>query len=103
MFTTIKSLFLLSLFSLTSASQGAESTEFSEGGFEFVYGGPCSALAELTEAEMVAIIHPSHSEEFAAFCMPEDVYNCSDYNSLLYQLGSLERYDGLTCRFTPSN
>ena len=71
----------------------------SAGAYGFTYGMPCSNLVDLSESEIFALVHPSHKEEFEGFCIPEDVYNCSDYNGLLYQLGSLERHDGLTCRF----
>ncbi|SME96118.1 hypothetical protein [Pseudobacteriovorax antillogorgiicola] len=67
----------------------------------FSYGMSCSRLVDLTQSEVYAVVHPNHREDFEGFCVPEDVYNCSDYNGLLYQLGTLERHDGILCRFIP--
>ena len=67
----------------------------------FDYGMPCSSLVDLSHSEVLAITHPSHREHFEAFCAPENVYTCSDYSSLLYKQGALERQDELYCRFVP--
>lgn len=96
---------LIILFFIGSTVSGALATEYFANSSEdiiFTYGVPCSKLVDLSEAEVFAVVHPSHKEEFENFCVPEDVYNCSDYNGLLYQLGTLERHDGVLCRYVPN-
>ncbi len=68
----------------------------------FNYGMPCAKLVEINYSEFLALIHPSHREFFNSFCLPENVYTCSDYNGLLYQQGVLENTSGPMCEFIPS-
>lgn len=64
-------------------------------------GLSCGDLVDLSESEIAALTHPDNRLDFDNFCMPEDIYSCSDYNGLLYQFGTLEPNSQYQCRFIP--
>ncbi|MFY7930395.1 MAG: hypothetical protein ACOVS5_16085 [Oligoflexus sp.] len=68
---------------------------------EFQYGGPCSQLTRLSYLEMSSLVHRAHSEQFARFCTPENVYTCADYSQLVESFGSLGENGSVGCRFVP--
>ncbi|MFW7380580.1 MAG: hypothetical protein ACOH5I_17340 [Oligoflexus sp.] len=77
---------------------GGEEKKSSQSYFEAMR---CSQLTHFNYEELKALVHPKNREHFREFCIPEDLLNCSDYNSYLYQLGYLKHHDGHTCRFVP--
>lgn len=93
-----------SVFSLClSQNLGASPSDLGDSeSFGVDWGHSCQILEELDESLIEAMTHPSHVENFASFCYADDSYSCSDYNGLLYDLGSLvERGDGY-CSFIPN-
>ncbi|NRA68421.1 MAG: hypothetical protein HRU19_28310 [Pseudobacteriovorax sp.] len=81
----------------TSFSEDSEGEEFS-----YMASLSCATLAELDEATIAAMTHHSNSPDFAEFCVSEDTHICSDYNGLLYNLGTLSTRSGGYCIFTKS-
>ena len=67
----------------------------------FYFGTSCALLADLGAQEVRGLVNGSNQEYFVAFCRPENLYVCSDYNSLLRGHGVLEETSsqGSLCRF----
>ena len=70
---------------------------------DFAYGSDCSLLLGLSHQELVATVHPAHSEDFERFCVAKGVYTCSDFNGLLAGIGELEDNGTMGCRFVSSS
>jgi len=59
-----------------------------------LFSGSCAELAYLSDSQKRTLADPKNEENLSQFCFPEEPFECSDYNQLIANLGTLKTSEG---------